>query len=73
MVILQIILVFTLTPTCPKTFIQGHVSVFDKYLHLPHVSVYIYIYIHCNKISVSVNDLHVIYMVKLTLTRTTLV
>ncbi len=34
---LQIILVFTLT--CPKTFTQGHVSVFDKYLHWPCASV----------------------------------
>jgi hypothetical protein len=30
-VTLQIILIFTLT--CPKTFTQDHVSVFDKYLH----------------------------------------
>jgi hypothetical protein len=34
---LQIILVFTIM--CPKTFTQGHVSVFDKYLHYPCVSV----------------------------------
>jgi hypothetical protein len=33
----QIILVFTLT--CTKTFTQGRVSVFDKYLHWPHASV----------------------------------
>jgi hypothetical protein len=38
----QIILVFTLTR--PKTFTQGHVSVCDKYLHWPHVSVKIYIF-----------------------------
>jgi hypothetical protein len=36
-VTLQIILVFTLT--LPKTFTQGHVSVHDKYLHWPRVSV----------------------------------
>jgi len=35
-VTLQIILVFTLTG--PKTFTQGCVSVFDKYLHWPCVS-----------------------------------
>jgi hypothetical protein len=31
----QIILVFTLTrpQNAPKTFTQGHASVFDKYLH----------------------------------------
>jgi hypothetical protein len=34
---LQIILVFTVT--CPKTFTWGHVSVFDKYLRCPCVSV----------------------------------
>jgi hypothetical protein len=45
---LQIILAFTLT--CPKTFTQDRVSVFDKYLHWPCVSVkviylpYIYSY-----------------------------
>jgi len=44
MVTLQIILVFTLTLTCPKTFTRGHVSVFDKYLHWLCVSAYIYIY-----------------------------
>jgi len=42
MVTLQIILVFTLTH--PKTFAQGHVSVFDKYLHWPRVSGKKYIY-----------------------------
>jgi hypothetical protein len=36
-VTLQIILAFTLT--CPKTFTQDPVSVFDKYLHWPCVSV----------------------------------
>jgi hypothetical protein len=36
-VTLQIILVFTLTH--PKTFTRGRVSVCDKYLHWPHVSV----------------------------------
>jgi hypothetical protein len=42
-VTLQIILVFTLT--CPKTFKEGCVSAFDKYLHWPCVSVKnIYIY-----------------------------
>jgi hypothetical protein len=39
---LQIILVFTLT--CPKTLTQGRVSVFDKYLHWPRVSVKKYVY-----------------------------
>ncbi len=37
-VTLQIILVFTLRLTHLKTFTQGHVSVFDKYLHWPCVS-----------------------------------
>jgi hypothetical protein len=36
-VTLQIILVFTLAH--PKTFTEGRVSVFDKYLHWPRVSV----------------------------------
>jgi len=36
-VTLQIILIFTLR--CPKTFSWGHVSVYDKYLHWPCVSV----------------------------------
>jgi hypothetical protein len=40
-VTLQIIIVFTLT--CPKTFTQGRVSVFEKYLDWLRVSV-IYIY-----------------------------
>ncbi len=53
---LQIILVFTLTH--PKTFTQGHVSVFDKYLHWPHVSGK-NLYIHCNKISVTVKILDI--------------
>jgi len=35
----QIILIFTFTPTHPKPFTGGHVSLFDKYLHWPHVSV----------------------------------
>jgi hypothetical protein len=35
-VTLQIILVFTLT--LPKTFTEGRVSVYDKYLHWPCVS-----------------------------------
>ncbi len=35
----RIIVVFTLI--CLKTFTQGHVSVFDKYLHRPQVSVYV--------------------------------
>ncbi len=39
---LQTILVFTLTR--PKTFTRGWVSVFDKYLHWPHVSVKTFIY-----------------------------
>jgi hypothetical protein len=46
-VTLRIILVLTLTH--PITFTQGHVSVFDKYLHWPCVSVkniYICIYIY---------------------------
>jgi len=38
-VTLQIILVFTLILTCSKTFTQDRVSVFDKYLHWPCVSV----------------------------------
>jgi hypothetical protein len=38
-VTLQIILIFTLTLTHPKTFTYGCVSVFDKYLHWPYVSV----------------------------------
>jgi hypothetical protein len=38
-VTLQIILVFTRTFTRPKTFTQGRGSVFDKYLHWPHVNV----------------------------------
>jgi hypothetical protein len=62
-VTLQIILGFTLT--LPKTFTQGRVSVCDKYLHWPCISV-IKIYIHCKRISlsvikfgrVSVHDLH---------------
>jgi hypothetical protein len=36
---LQIILVFTLTFTHPKTVTLGCVSVRDKYLHWPRVSV----------------------------------
>jgi hypothetical protein len=47
-VTLQTILVFKLT--LPKTFTKGCISVFDKYLHWPRVSVKIYI--HCNRISV---------------------
>jgi hypothetical protein len=39
----QIILVFTLTH--PQNIYLGHVSVFDKYLHWPHVSVRKFIYI----------------------------
>jgi hypothetical protein len=39
-VTLHIILVFTLRP---KTFTWGCVSVFDKYLHWPRVSVYVYV------------------------------
>jgi hypothetical protein len=31
-------MVYTLTLTCSKTFTWGHVSVFDKYLHWPHVN-----------------------------------
>jgi len=54
-VTLQIILVFTLAH--PKIFTQGCVSVFDKYLHWPCVSVNKYI--HCNRISVSVKNLDV--------------
>jgi hypothetical protein len=37
---LQIGIVFT----CLKTFTQGNVSLFDKCLHRPHVSVKKYIY-----------------------------
>jgi len=71
MVTLQLILIFTLTLTCPKTFARGHVSVFDKYLYLFHVSVNVYTHTHththtlqqdkckCKKIGcVNVNDLH---------------
>jgi hypothetical protein len=77
---LQIILVFTLTHL--KTFTQGRVSVCDKYLHWPRVSVKIYIYTlqqdkcKCKKVGcVSVNlHLHWIYTSYiLTLTHTTLV
>jgi hypothetical protein len=50
-VTLQIILVFTLPH--PKTFTQGCVNVFDKYLHWPRVGVK-NTCIHCNRISVSV-------------------
>jgi hypothetical protein len=66
-VTLQIILVFTHTFTRPKTFTQGHVSVFDKYLHWPPVNVSVKIHIYtlqqdkckCKKFGcVSVNDLH---------------
>jgi hypothetical protein len=52
-VTLRIILVFTLTH--PKTFTQGLVSVFEKYLHWRQVSVNIYI--HCNRISVNVKKI----------------
>jgi hypothetical protein len=38
-VTLQLILVFTLTVTHPKTVTLGCVSVCDKYLHWPRVSV----------------------------------
>jgi hypothetical protein len=38
-VTLQIILVFTLTLTWPKTITWGRVSAFDKYLHWPRVIV----------------------------------
>jgi hypothetical protein len=41
-VTLEIILGFTLTP--PKTFTWGCVSVCDKYLHWPCISVIKYIY-----------------------------
>jgi hypothetical protein len=53
-VTLQIILAFIIT--CPITFTQDRVSVFDKYLHWPCVSVKV-IYIHCNKISVNIKNL----------------
>jgi hypothetical protein len=46
MVTLQIILVVTLTLTCPKSFTHGYVSVCDKYLHWPHVTVSEKIYIY---------------------------
>jgi hypothetical protein len=71
-VTLQIILVFPLMLTRSKTFIWDHVSVFDKYLHWPYVSmsVKIIIYIYCNRISVrvkifghvSVNHLHLYWI-----------
>jgi hypothetical protein len=39
----------------PQNIYMGHVSVFDKYLHWPPVSVTVkYIYIPCNKINVTV-------------------
>ncbi len=72
---LQIILVFTLTP--PKTFTRGHVSLFDKYLHWPHVNLkQIYTLqqdkCKCKKIGrVRVNDLH-LHKGLLTLTHTKL-
>jgi hypothetical protein len=47
-VTLQIILVLTFT--CPKSFTGGRVSVFDKYLHWPCVSVRVNIYIGKNLI-----------------------
>jgi len=50
----QIILIFTLTHL--KTSTGGWVSVCDKYLHWPRVSV-TKIYIHFNMISVSVKNL----------------
>jgi hypothetical protein len=60
MVTLQIILVFTFTLTCPKTFTQGRVNVFDKYSYSFRVNVNVkYIYTHCNRISVSVKKLDV--------------
>jgi hypothetical protein len=70
---LQKTLIFTL----PKTFSQGRVGVFDKYLHWPRVSVK-KLYIHYNRISVSVNNLHLHltympYIWLLRLTRTALV
>jgi hypothetical protein len=65
-VTLQTILVFTLTLTRSKTFKLDRVSVFDKYLHWPSVSVSVKnIYTlqqdkcKCKKFGhVSVNDLH---------------
>jgi hypothetical protein len=62
-----------------QTFTQGHVNVFDKYLHWAHVSLKCFRKRkHCNRIIVSVNDLnlHEIYMPYiwlLALTSTTLV
>ncbi len=44
-VILHIILIFTLILTCPKTFMWGHVSVFDKCLHWSCVNIEKHIYI----------------------------
>jgi hypothetical protein len=85
-VTLQIILVLTFTR--PKSFTQGGVSVFDKYLHWPlckckSKNIYIYTLQHdkckCKKIEcVSVNDLdlheiYTSYIQLLTLTCTTLV
>jgi hypothetical protein len=78
-VTLQIILVFTLTFTCTSC-----VSVFDKYLHWPSISVNIYIYTlqqdkcKCKKFGhVGVNDLHLHwiytpYIQLLTFTHTTM-
>ncbi len=81
-VTLQIILLFT--PTRLRNIYTGHVSVFDKYLHWPRLSVKIIYTLQqdkckCKKIGcVSVNDLHLHwictpYIWLLTLTRTTLV
>jgi hypothetical protein len=85
-VTLQTILVFTLTLTRSKTFKRDRVSVFDKYLHWPSVSVSVKnIYTlqqdkcKCKKFGhVSVNDLHLHciytpYIWLLTCTCTTLV
>ncbi len=49
-VTLQLILVFTLIFTCPKTFTRGRVSVCDIYLHWPHVSFKKRLKCKCNKI-----------------------
>jgi hypothetical protein len=79
-VTLQIILVFTVAH--PKTFTLGHVSVFDKYLHWPHISVSVKKKTlqqdKCNHKRFGHDDLplheiHMLYVQLLTLTHTTLV
>ncbi len=76
-VTLQIILVFILTLHAPK-YLHGRVSVFDKYLNWPRVSVYIYIYTlqqdkcKCKTIGCDFHWIYMPYIQLLTLTCTTL-